>query len=347
MTSGEQLTLLPAASLASLSVWPGSRQAQRMTVISGQRLLAFLPSCDRELWWLRTLVASSAWRSTMCLLTWEHKVTPAGRSYYRLRVSVPRIDGKEFGWWPTPTVIDSSMSAQAKAGQKGKHSTQLSHLANSGRIHRDDWWNAPVPVLNKLMPTPTVDDANNVTRESGQYQSLTREVMYPTPNAAKAGNDLTLTCSGDGRERPNKLGWAVAAMLPTPRARDANAEGFESGMRRDSPTLPTVVKMGLLPTPTVQDGKNNGAPSQHERNSLPLNDGVQGKLNPAWVSRMMGFPDGWLSLDVPHSIDLLAQGRALQDWAWREDGTKVRVFKIQGQPWQEVTRKTRAGRATP
>lgn len=273
MTSGEQLTLLPAESLASLSVWPGSRQAQQMTVTSGRRLLASLPSCDRELWWLKTLVASSAWHSTMCLLTWKHKATPAGRSYYQLAVSVPRIDGSEFGWWPTPTAIDATLTAEMKQGQKGRHAVQLSHLANSGRIHDDRWW------------------------------------LLPTPAASKAGNDLTLTCSGDGRQKPNKLGWAVAAMLPTPRARDANAEGFKSGMQRDSPTLPTVVKMGLLPTPTAGDGPKHTvqgglAPAEQGRQlSLSNHVGLQlespqgMKLNPAWVSRMQGFPDNWMELD--------------------------------------------------
>jgi len=27
-----------------------------------------------------------------------------------------------------------------------------------------------------------------------------------------------------------------------------------------------------------------------------LNDQIGGQLNPAWVSRLMGFPDGWLDL---------------------------------------------------
>ena len=43
--------------------------------------------------------------------------------------------------------------------------------------------------------------------------------LIPTPNASNAGNDTTLTCSGDGDRRPNKLGWWVSErLLPTPRA---------------------------------------------------------------------------------------------------------------------------------
>jgi hypothetical protein len=67
--------------------------------------------------------------------------------------------------------------------------------------------------------------------------------------------------------------------LPTPKARDSQAEGYEAGLRRATPQVGTIVK-GLvegdvrvinLPTPTTQDGKNNGGASQFERNTLPLN----------------------------------------------------------------------------
>lgn len=305
MTSGEQLTLLPAASLASLSVWPGSREARQMTVTSGQKLLASLPSCDRKLSWLRTLVASSAWRSTMCLLTWKHKVTPQGRSYYQLQVSVPRTSeigsgllrspsAQEAGGIPPELLVD-------KDGNPPTHFNQRLYHKETGRVVQMGL-QARMRV-EMMLPTPTADDANNVTRESGQFQSLTRAVMFPTPSASNAGNDINLTCSGGGRMKPNKLGWAVAAMLPTPRARDANAEGFESGMRRDSPTLPTVVKMGLLPTPRAAragreckvypNSANHGDLEQEVAKELPT---AGMKLNPAWVSRMMGFPDGWMDV---------------------------------------------------
>lgn len=69
--------------------------------------------------------------------------------------------------------------------------------------------------------------------------------LLPTPNAAKAGSDTTLTCSGDGREKPNKLGWAVT-LLSTPQARDYKglpSDGFDhANLVRDV--------LALLPTPT-------------------------------------------------------------------------------------------------
>jgi hypothetical protein len=94
-----------------------------------------------------------------------------------------------------------------------------------------------LPQVLALLPTPTGDDANNVTRDSGDFQSLAREAnkLLPTPTsqASKHGS--------------------------TP---DENANGWGFNLW-DVPHL--------LPTPTVQDGKNNTGPSQYERNSDPLN----------------------------------------------------------------------------
>ncbi len=91
-----------------------------------------------------------------------------------------------------------------------------------------------------LLPTPTGDDANNVTRESGEFQSLAR---------------------------------TAHALLPTPRTRDHHAQGVEASDRRQGvwgADLPSEVRR-LLPTPTRQDGANTAGPSQHERNTPPPN----------------------------------------------------------------------------
>lgn len=61
-------------------------------------------------------------------------------------------------------------------------------------------------------------------KETGRLAQvgLSQQVLsLPTPGASKACNDTTLTCSGDERDKPNKLGWAVVSM-PTPRASDNN-----------------------------------------------------------------------------------------------------------------------------
>jgi hypothetical protein len=76
-----------------------------------------------------------------------------------------------------------------------------------------------------LWPTPIADDANNVTRDSGAFQSLTRTVRkWPTPLATDARNYLsgggrdekeiteTLSLSEVREKRPRETGaghWAV------------------------------------------------------------------------------------------------------------------------------------------
>jgi hypothetical protein len=70
-------------------------------------------------------------------------------------------------------------------------------------------------------PTPTVDDANNVTRKSGAYQSLTREAKtWPTPKAQNAcgagihgegGMDLQTTIGGS--LNPQFVAWLMGYPL--------------------------------------------------------------------------------------------------------------------------------------
>jgi hypothetical protein len=41
--------------------------------------------------------------------------------------------------WPSPNAIDATMKATRRTESRGRHATQLSHLANSGLIQLDDW----------------------------------------------------------------------------------------------------------------------------------------------------------------------------------------------------------------
>lgn len=86
---------------------------------------------------------------------------------------------------------------------------------------------------------------------------------WPTPNAMLATSSLNFRCSGDGRKKPNKLGWAVAEKIwPTPCASDT----------------------GARKTKFSQGGS-----------ALSLVAG--GYLNPEWVeSYLMGWPIGHTDL---------------------------------------------------
>jgi hypothetical protein len=67
--------------------------------------------------------------------------------------------------------------------------------------------------------------------------------------------------------------------LPTPKARDSQAEGYEAGLRRATPQVGTIVK-GLvqgdervcLPTPTTRDYKDGSEP--HSRDGIVQTDTV-------------------------------------------------------------------------
>lgn len=139
-----------------------------------------------------------------------------------------------------------------------------------------------------------------ITETDGSY--------WPTPNAAPLTNNLDLQCSGDGRTKPNKLGWAVATqMFPTPTTIDAGTGRFNTsvGSSNHRPTLAMMAKKDMWPTPTARDGKGlsaNRVPShprhKHHLDSITeLETGVIiGRLNPTWVEWLMGFPTGFTVL---------------------------------------------------
>ncbi len=115
-TTSHQPTLLPADSLASLTVSPGSEKAHQMTATSGRNLAGLLPSFDPATFLLRMFLESSPPISTRCYLTWRVKATPARRLIFQLAPSMPRIGERESLWLPTPQAMDAS-------GGKGRMNT--------------------------------------------------------------------------------------------------------------------------------------------------------------------------------------------------------------------------------
>jgi hypothetical protein len=88
---------------------------------------------------------------------------------YALPTSAPRTDGSECSSSPILPTPDAT---------HGRKTTRTGDLLPA--------------VVEKLFPTPTTDDANNVSRDSGDFQSLARTVReirssrplgHPTPPA--------------------------------------------------------------------------------------------------------------------------------------------------------------------
>lgn len=78
--------------------------------------------------------------------------------------------------------------------------------------------------------------------------------QWPTPGAAKANNDAGLMKSGDGREKPNKLGWA-AGSWPTPMSLSFDGSHQPGNNRSGNKMLEIAANWS---TPTAHDGRRPG-----------------------------------------------------------------------------------------
>ena len=133
--SEAQLALLPADSHANLSVLPDSDEARRMTVQSGRKCSALLRNAAPDGLLVRTLLASSIWRSTMCLFRWRVKATKRGRLYFQLVPSVRGTSASAFSssrMMPTPNAAIASgggsaaEAARALTNEKRKSGASIS-----------------------------------------------------------------------------------------------------------------------------------------------------------------------------------------------------------------------------
>jgi hypothetical protein len=119
-----------------------------MTVTSGQNLVGSWLNSGPLGSLERMLLATSAWASTTCFLTWKDRATPAGRLLFQLAPSTPRIDEIESGLWPTPmsqdTIERKNESYIARRESKGLPMTLAMKVA------RQELW-----------PTPSASDNRN------------------------------------------------------------------------------------------------------------------------------------------------------------------------------------------
>jgi hypothetical protein len=92
---------------ASPLVLPASKEARKMTAISGRKYLPLLKQNSLAGAFSRMFMDTSAWASTKCYLTWRGKVTPAKRLLFQLVPSMLHTDEIEFGLLPTPTTQDN------------------------------------------------------------------------------------------------------------------------------------------------------------------------------------------------------------------------------------------------
>lgn len=165
----EQLTLFQEDFLASHSVQPGSEEARTMTATSGRKCSELYRKSGPLGSLVRTLLVSSAWRSTRCYLTWKASATPAKRLLFRLVPSMPRTEGTEL-----PLLVGTPTGAMSKRSDKFA----------KGRT--------PNPAEAAMMfPTITRFDADCGDLKGKEYNGKSKHSMkliqaakmFPTPTA--------------------------------------------------------------------------------------------------------------------------------------------------------------------
>mgnify|MGYP000862414219 CR=1 FL=1 len=222
--------------------------------------------------------ATSSWRtSQLCLLEgstpfserWPTSGTMRSGQLYARPTWAPRTDASASSsshGWPTP---------QSHDAVGGKTPAQV--LAMRERT------GAGVSNLNEVAETwatPTADDANNVTRTSGQMQSLARDTTAWATTRAEDGK------RGKG-SKFDGLSEDVTAWA-TPKARDYKDGDSTGAVERQSPDLGKEVvtfHRGTTPLPSeAQTAPSDSSPPKPRRRGL----------NPRFGLWLMGFPVAWL-----------------------------------------------------
>lgn len=161
---------------------------------------------------------------------------------------------------------------------------------------------------------------------------------WPTPNAAAVSQNTSLTCSGDGMETPNKLGWAVVSEnWNTPTSMDADRGDYQYDQGKKDKPRPSLVgqaknwqtpsaadtlggheKRGgergdelllkgqakaeeLWATPNTVDAKQGNRTNSGQH--APESPSTSGKkvayvLSAKWVSQLQGLPSDWCDLET-------------------------------------------------
>lgn len=326
----------PAVSPVSLSRKPGRSGARKMTVTSGRKCLGLFKRSDPIGLLVRMLLASSRWHSTIVSLTWRISATPCGRLLYRLVPVMRRTAGIGSGFlltlplsecqddrsdpdseegklpslWLTPsaTAIPPRSEEALKRRQRyresiGRTTTPPGSLAEQVAYgqgvaemmpDKDGLWATP-NTMDGLPPRPQESVArqfstNRKGRTTATVNLREQVVMGKKPTAEDVGagkfwqtpkpSDVQGSCKG-------KHIWGLTAqvkLMPTVRARDYLGK-TQRGVYAPGDALPNHVAVHPAP------GQTNTMEAAKERKAA--------QLNPDWVSRMMGYPDGWLSLPLP------------------------------------------------
>ena len=163
----EQLTLFPADSHVSHSVWLESKKAKGTTVTSGLRCSELSESCARIASSVRTYLESSRLPPGRWSRIWSVLAITSSCLILRLRLSERGTDDQEYSsselqMWPTQTARD------CKGANSLKHLTQPKTPGNNHHVRK-------LANAVKLFTTPCAGDAQG-THGGNNCRSLRTDV---------------------------------------------------------------------------------------------------------------------------------------------------------------------------
>jgi DNA (cytosine-5)-methyltransferase 1 len=197
----------------------------------------------------------------------------------------------------TPSAIEGAGGANSAAMKKSKGRMlmvrdQMADLAYANGLKVSETIGADAETydaVTALLPTVQAAQGDNRNsniweRDPAKPQNLENALFHllPTPNTMDM---LPARTPEQKLANKGKGGYAnvretvVNELLPTPKARDSQAEGYEAGLRRAPPQVGTIVKglvdgddRVLFPTPAARDPKDSTKP--HERDGIVQTDTI-------------------------------------------------------------------------
>ena len=241
---------------------------------------------------LRTCLASALGERTLCSATWKKRATPAGRWWWVLSMSARPTSGTGSGSWATPVAQPANGTPEDFLRRKRESVAR----GNTMGICLSDLNMQTQAVAAGNWPTPSAQDGERgAERQSakdargsggtalagavtfGQWQTPTtqpaRQNSYPDAPHIK---------------RPS-LQDQAEGMWPTPCAAEADKIGGQ----------PNYGQLGLnnhpaIRGPLAREPLNKSRAGQQDQVRTSTAGKPRGSLNPAWVTQLMGLPDGWL-----------------------------------------------------
>jgi len=248
---------------------------------------------------LRTCLLYELAAMTGYTMHWTPSVTPCGRSWWVLRLSARRTGETGSGLWPTADASEGNGSRTARPG-----CGPTGRMKDGSKITVN--LNAAVTMQ---FPTPNAYDAERgaecratkAKRNAGGV-NLREACNWPAPRS----EDSEQTGS---HETPDTLSSA-SRIWSTPLASDALGEMHQSEAATAKGFAPCLQDQSRWCMPNAslaeagtssRSGTRKGElllAGQCRRDQISTDGKRRGSLNPAWVSQLMGYLDGWLDLPV-------------------------------------------------